>query len=169
MAEVIYIAGKMRGLTDMGREHFHQAEVFMKNMGYKVINPAKLPKDLKLESYMPICLAMLREADTIALLPDWENSVGAQIERQFAVETAKRLIHLKEDLGFDYEDELAMDSDERLMEEILKLTKEIVEEQLEEYLAKPLVSDLMEGISEGISDNEHLYMKHFRDWRDEAK
>ena len=169
MADVVYIAGKMRGLIDMGREHFHQAEVFLKNMGYTVINPARLQKDLKPESYMPICLAMLREADAVAMLPDWRDSVGAQMEYQYATETGKRMIHLKEDFGFDYEDELAINSDERLMEEVLKLTKDIVEEQLEEYLAKPLVNDLMEGISEGISDNEHLYMKHLRDWRDGAK
>ena len=35
---------------------------------------------------MPICLAMLREADIIAILPGWENSAGAQIEAAFAKE-----------------------------------------------------------------------------------
>lgn len=107
MNNVIYIAGKMRGLIDYGREHFRQAEEFLKGcFGWKVINPAVLPTGLNPESYMPICLAMLREADAIGLLPDWEDSPGAKLEKRFAEETGKRIIFLAEEYGFEYEEDL---------------------------------------------------------------
>ena len=106
MNNVIYIAGKMRGLIDYGRDHFRQAEEFLKGcFGWQVINPACLPVGLNPESYMPICLAMLREADAIGLLPDWEDSAGAKLEKRFAEETGKRIIILADEYGFEYEDD----------------------------------------------------------------
>ena len=100
---VIYLAGKMRGLPDLGREHFRQGEEFLKGRHWSVLNPAKLPDDLPMESYMPICLAMLREADAIALLPGWESSAGAGIEIAFAEETGKKTIIMEREYGFSYE------------------------------------------------------------------
>lgn len=169
MSDVIYIAGKMRGLIDCGREHFRQAEVFLKKMGYTVMNPARLPENMPAESYMPICLAMLREADAIAMLPDWEDSIGAKMEHQFAVETEKLIYMMKDDFGFDYDSDESPDSDTKLMEDVMTLTKEIVKEQLADYLADQLAEDLTEGIAEGMIANDHLYIKHFREWRDGMK
>ena len=86
MKVVVYIAGPMRGLPDLGRRAFSVAEGCLRARGYAVLNPGNLPEDLPAEAYMPICLAMLREADVIALLPGWENSAGAKIEAAFAHE-----------------------------------------------------------------------------------
>lgn len=86
MKLVAYIAGPMRGLPDLGRRAFNIAEGCLRARGFAVLNPACLPEDLPTEAYMPICLAMLREADIIAILPGWENSAGAQIEAAFAKE-----------------------------------------------------------------------------------
>lgn len=102
---VIYIAGPMRGLIDLGRENFRNAEAFLANRyGWTVINPAVLPVGLPEESYMPICLAMLREADAIGMLPGWEESAGAAIEKLFAEQIGKRVIILGDEYGFSYDD-----------------------------------------------------------------
>ena len=86
MKLVVYIAGPMRGSLDLGRMAFNIAEGCLRARGFAVLNPARLPEDLPAEAYMPICLAMLREADIVALLPGWENSAGAKIEAAFAKE-----------------------------------------------------------------------------------
>ena len=169
MANVVYIAGKMRGLIDMGREHFRQAEVFLKNMGYVVMNPARLPENMPAESYMPICLAMLREADAIALLPDWEDSIGAKMEHQFAVETGKTIYKLDENFKFSYGYEAEQDGEEKLLQDIMGLTQIIVKEELEAYLAGKLVNDLVDNILEDMRYNDYRYMKYFREWRDGMK
>lgn len=105
MNNVIYIAGPMRGLIDNGKENFRMAEEYLKGrFGWTVINPAMLPEGMNQEKYMPICLAMLREADSIGLLPGWENSEGAKLELDFARATGKRVIDLEEEYGFTYED-----------------------------------------------------------------
>lgn len=89
---VIYIAGRMRGLPDMGRESFAKAERKLKEMGWRPINPGILPVDLPEESYMPICLAMLQQADAVCLLDGWRYSEGARLEYQYARMTGKETI-----------------------------------------------------------------------------
>ena len=94
MKRVIYIAGPMRGLPDLGRRAFMEAEEALRADGWTPINPARLPEDLPQECYMPICLAMLDQAETIGLLPGWENSAGAQIEIACGAETGKEVLYL---------------------------------------------------------------------------
>lgn len=96
MKGVIYIAGPMRGLPDLGRRAFREAEEKLRAAGWKVINPAVLPEDLPQECYMPICLAMLDQADAIALLPGFECSAGAQIEIAYGAQTGKEVLYLND-------------------------------------------------------------------------
>lgn len=81
---LVYIAGKMTGLPDKGRKAFEDAEDVLREEGFAVLNPARLPDDLPNDLYMPLCLTMLQRADAIALLPGSEESKGAQIELEFA-------------------------------------------------------------------------------------
>lgn len=82
---VVYIAGKMTGLPDKGRNQFFRAQSILEDDGWIVLNPARIPDGLPANSYMPICLAMLSAADVVMLLPGWESSRGAQIEAHYAM------------------------------------------------------------------------------------
>lgn len=92
---VAYIAGPMRGLPDLGRANFRHAEVQLREAGWKVINPAILPTDLPDDAYMPICLSMLDQADTVFMLPDWQKSIGANIEHAYAVSRVKKIVYME--------------------------------------------------------------------------
>lgn len=81
---IIYIAGKMTGLPDLGREHFKMAERRLKKAGHTVLNPAILPDTLPKDAYLPICLAMIDAADSLYMLSGWEDSRGARLERDYA-------------------------------------------------------------------------------------
>lgn len=82
---VVYIAGKMNGLPDKGRNQFFLAQAILEDAGWIVLNPASLPDGLQANSYMPICLAMISAATVVMLLPGWESSKGAQIEAHYAM------------------------------------------------------------------------------------
>lgn len=84
MVEAVYIAGKMNGLPDKGVAAFAAAEKALKDCGLVVLNPAVLPNGLPGNSYMPICLGMVDAADALVLLPGWEDSPGARLEKAYA-------------------------------------------------------------------------------------
>lgn len=83
MAGKCYIAGKIYGDKNY-RKKFKAAERAMQDEGYIVLNPAELPEGMLPGDYMRICLAMLDSADIVALLPDWEHSKGANVEKAYA-------------------------------------------------------------------------------------
>lgn len=81
---VVYIAGPITGHENGNREAFFGAEQLLKQQGHIVLNPHCLPAGLTEFQYMDICLAMLRSADAIYLLDDWQNSSGATVEFELA-------------------------------------------------------------------------------------
>lgn len=81
---IVYIAGKMSGLPDCGWVAFSQAESKLTGLGYTVISPAWLRNGLPKKAYLPICMAMIDQADALAMLPGWEDSPGAKIEKAYA-------------------------------------------------------------------------------------
>lgn len=89
---VVYIAGKMTGLPDLGRPRFQAAAKKLREDGFVVLNPAELPDGMPGDSYMPICLAMVGVADAVFLLNGWRDSPGATIERNYAQYQGKLII-----------------------------------------------------------------------------
>ena len=98
---IVYISGKMTGLPDKGRGLFHATADRLRARGFAVIDPAALPDDLPATAYMPICLAMLAQADAILLLPGWEDSAGALVEKAFAEYQQKEILVMGPDKTMD--------------------------------------------------------------------
>ncbi len=92
MKKTIYIAGAMRGHPNFNFDAFDKAEIRLKNAGWKTINPARLDREAGFnpERDTPdrefLKKVLIRDAlsifksDAIALLPNWEESKGVQVE-----------------------------------------------------------------------------------------
>lgn len=92
----LYIAGPMRGCPDFNRKEFYRAEAALNSRGiYKIINPCKEDKQLKLtddqlSSTEGLRIVMSRDltdittCDIIYMLTGWEKSEGAKIEHALA-------------------------------------------------------------------------------------
>lgn len=100
---VVFLSGKMTGLIDLGRTQFHRYNKFFHSIGRKVIDPSCLPTDLPDKCYMPMCLAMLNQADEVFMIPGWELSEGARIENAYAAKCGKVITHIS-DYCRDYEE-----------------------------------------------------------------
>ena len=88
----IYIAGKISGDNDY-RAKFNQAKNNLKKLGYIVLNPAELPEGMKPADYMEICFSMIRCADVVAFLTDWEESREATLEHAYCAYIGKTIIY----------------------------------------------------------------------------
>lgn len=84
----LYLAGPMSGLPDFNFPAFHAEAARLRALGYEVCNPAENPEPPggSWEGYMRLAIAQLVTCDTIALLPGWEHSRGAGIEKKLAHE-----------------------------------------------------------------------------------
>ena len=79
----IYIAGPMTGHADHNFPAFHAAAERFRQAGWQVVNPADNfdgRTDLPRETYLRADVALLVNSNAIALLPGWEESVGAKME-----------------------------------------------------------------------------------------
>lgn len=87
----IYLSGPMTGLPEFNYPTFHRVTEQLRKSGHRVYNPAEFPHDGD-PKHFPIrkafasyCNFICLEADTIVMLPGWENSKGALAERQLAL------------------------------------------------------------------------------------
>jgi len=87
MKKTIYIAGKVTGLLpEPTAQKFKQAQDHLEFKGFQVINPIELINNPKEDWNVAMhkCLEALQLCDAVLLLPCWQDSKGATIERQFA-------------------------------------------------------------------------------------
>lgn len=89
----IYIAGKINGDPDY-RAKFKRAREQVEQQGHVALTPDILPTGMMQQDYMRICLAMIDSADVVVFLPDWKDSKGAQLERQYCEYTGKKFLHI---------------------------------------------------------------------------
>lgn len=86
----IYLSGPMTGLPDYNYPEFNRVADKLRRLGHRVCNPAEFPhsgdpKDFPIrKAFASFCNFICLEADTIVLLPGWENSKGAKAELALA-------------------------------------------------------------------------------------
>lgn len=89
----VYIAGKISGDPDY-KKKFNTAQKNLERQGFVVMNPAWMPSEgFSYGAYIRIGKAMLKECDTLCLLPDWEESAGAREERKLAESLNKEIAY----------------------------------------------------------------------------
>ena len=88
----VFISGPITNRLKTYQYAFADAQMALEFLGYKVLNPAWLPKGLKIEDYVKIDNAMLECSDVIVLLPGWENSEGSRKEVELAMQLRKQII-----------------------------------------------------------------------------
>lgn len=92
----IYISGAISN-TDDFMERFAKAEKELTELGYSVVNPAKvnsqLPKDTTYEEYMKMCFCMLDMCIAIYMLNGFEKSCGSNRELGYAMAKDMIIMH----------------------------------------------------------------------------
>jgi hypothetical protein len=87
MKKKIYIAGKVTGesIAECTMK-FGLAQKEIETIGYEVVNPLAVVADFNSpwEVAMKKCIKALVDCDGMVILPCWQNSPGAKIERQLA-------------------------------------------------------------------------------------
>ncbi|WP_283148978.1 DUF4406 domain-containing protein [Silvimonas soli] len=99
----IYVAGPMTGLADLNFPAFHAEATRLRSLGYVAINPAEInpdPADAWTDC-MRADIAQLVTCDAIALLPGWQHSRGASLERYIAASLGLRCAPAHEFDGSD--------------------------------------------------------------------
>lgn len=98
MKPIVYISGGMSGLPDLNFPAFHAAAKSLRASGYTVINPAELDAadtaPMTWEDYMRRDIRALMDCTHIAMLPGWEKSRGAKLEKHIAEALGMRVIFL---------------------------------------------------------------------------
>ncbi|MBI5724624.1 MAG: DUF4406 domain-containing protein [Planctomycetes bacterium] len=95
---IVYIAGPMTGYPKFNFPAFFEVEERLKNLGFDVINPARMDVELDnfhgegeppltTEQYEARDLPLVEKADRILMLSGWRNSKGACKERRHFIDT----------------------------------------------------------------------------------
>ena len=103
----VYITGPMTGYSNYNFDAFYEAEIDLTYLGYEVINPATISKNLakytgrKLseiskEEYLRHDKNAIDKCDALYLLKGWENSEGAREEVEYAKSRGKLIMYPKD-------------------------------------------------------------------------
>lgn len=80
---IVYVAGPMTGLPEYNYPAFNAAAEHLTAAGHRVLNPARhgLVDGWTWQDYMRAALIDVATAEGVALLPWWQTSKGARLER----------------------------------------------------------------------------------------
>ena len=91
--KIVFISGAITGI-DGYRKIFADAERRLREQDCTVLNPAVLPPSgMAWEAYLRITKAMVREADVVYVLQNWEHSRGVKEELALAESLGKEIIY----------------------------------------------------------------------------
>ncbi len=90
----IYISGPISGKPDGNRPAFAAEASRLRRLGHDVINPHELPQPDPDDwaQCMRMDIAALVTCDCIAMLPGWEHSKGASLERHIAAQLGMQVM-----------------------------------------------------------------------------
>jgi hypothetical protein len=99
----LYISGPMTGLPENNYPAFAAAAAQLRAAGFTVWSPHEngLPADASWNAHMRADIAGLMQCRAVALLPDWKDSKGAQLEVSTARGIGMRCYDLSLSLTFD--------------------------------------------------------------------
>ncbi|HBO1301978.1 TPA: DUF4406 domain-containing protein [Pseudomonas aeruginosa] len=94
MMSRVYLSGPMTGIPDFNYPAFNAEEKRIRALGYIVENPAvnMVYRGAPWETFMRDGIKRLMDCDILALLPGWERSRGANIERGLAITLGMRVV-----------------------------------------------------------------------------
>lgn len=106
----IYVSGPMTGLPDHNYPMFYKVSDALRNMGHEVLNPAELdesvvPGSQPWEWYLRRDLKAMLDYDVLVMLPGWQNSKGATLER-YVASILKMPIYIVDVNTFDLTEDL---------------------------------------------------------------
>lgn len=93
-AKRIYLAGPMTGMPEYNYPAFHAEAARLRAVGYHVENPAENSPQPDWDSYMRQALRQMLGCDLIALLPGWQGSRGAVLERSVALQVGLPIVEV---------------------------------------------------------------------------
>lgn len=94
----IYLSGPIRGVADY-KDRFRKAAAAVEDLGHLAMDPAASPFDGgSLREVMRWDLILLTACDAILMLPGWEQSGGANVERYLAEYLGMRVYYKPEDI-----------------------------------------------------------------------
>lgn len=86
---MVYIAGKVTGLDyNKAQRKFDNAAAYLELNGFVAVSPMDfVHPEATWEEAMKISLNLLIQSDMIWMLPGWQDSKGATLEREIAMKT----------------------------------------------------------------------------------
>jgi hypothetical protein len=95
MSRTAYVAGRITGLPKENVTcKFNTVSEQLRGMGYKVVKPAFISDDTKTwEEGVRSDIKTMLECDEVHLLPDWQESRGAQLERDIALRLGMQVVY----------------------------------------------------------------------------
>ncbi len=95
----LYLSGPMTGVKNFNHDLFNKVAAEFRMVGFDVCSPSEFfdgDKTREREEYMREAFKYLLEADTVVILPGWEQSKGARIEITVAQELGLNLVEYVE-------------------------------------------------------------------------
>lgn len=93
----IYLSGPMSNLPDHNIPTFNRYARLLREAGFKVVSPPELGdgSTMTWQQYLRIDIKALCDCDTLACLPGWEHSDGAQLEIHLAHRLGLRIVSVE--------------------------------------------------------------------------